>query len=67
MSGLQTEGTAVAYRTLSTTEINDPIVDNQNISYALYLTLPPDPGDVLIVTNVRVDYEYTSFTPLIAK
>jgi hypothetical protein len=67
MATLVTDGTAVAYRTLSTTGIIDSTVDNQNNSYSLYLTLPPDPGSVLIVSNVRVDYEYTSYTPLIAK
>ena len=67
MASLETEGTAVAYRTLSTTAIDDPTVDNQNYSYSLYINLPPDPGAILRVTNVRVDYEYSSFTPLIAK
>lgn len=67
MSSLVTESTAVAYRTLSTTAIDNSTVDNQNNSYSLYLNLPPDPDDELLVTNVRVDYEYTSYTPLIAK
>jgi len=67
MADLLTDGTAVAYRTLSTTDIGSPKVDNQNNSYSLYIYLPPDPGGVLLVTNVRVDYKYTSYTPLIAK
>ncbi len=67
MSSLLTDGTAVAYRTLSTTAIDNPTVDNQNNSYSLYLTLPPDPDSVVRAVNVRVDYVYTSYTPLIAK
>ena len=64
---LQTSGEATAFRTLSTTEITDRVVDNQNNSYFLSVWFPAGASDSIMLTNVRIDYGYTVYTPTIMK
>jgi len=67
MATLETSGEAIAYRYMSTTEIIDSVVDNQNYSYFLYVWFPPDAVETIMLTNVRIDYAYTSDLPLVMK
>lgn len=67
MATLETSGEALAYRYMSTTEITDPVVDNQNYSYFLYVWFNADAGEANMLTNVRIDYAYTSDLPLVMK
>ncbi|NLG41195.1 MAG: hypothetical protein GX544_05780 [Chloroflexi bacterium] len=50
-----------------TTEIDQPVVDNQNRSYALVLNLPANGLKNIEIINVRIDYAYTNFAPLVTK
>lgn len=56
-----------AFRNVSSITIDNPIVDNQVCGYYLFLTIPENASLNLMLTNVRIDYEYTSNLPLVTK
>ena len=55
------------YRTNYTRPSTPPMVDNQIYGYYLTLKMPGNNGGNLQFTNVRIDYEYTVYTPTIMK
>jgi len=55
------------YRHISTTNLNFEIVDNQSYSYLLFIDIPGSAGINLMLTGVRIDYEYTSYSPMIVR
>lgn len=67
MTTLLSAGAQAGFRSVSKTTLSDNIVDNQNYSYFLQLVLPPNASTELRVSNVRIDYEYTVYTPTIMK
>lgn len=67
ISYLVSSGAVPAFRYMSTTEISQPVVDNQNYSYFLEVLFPINVGESIVLTNVRIDYEYTTVAPVIMK
>ena len=65
MSFLDTTGDAAAFRYMSTTQFSSPVVDNQTFSYFLYANFPGNVADSIVLTNVRIDYQYTAAVPLV--
>lgn len=67
MASFTTQGEMTAFRYDSVSLIITPVADNQTFSYFLLLRIPPNAGEKLMLTNVRIDYEYTVYTPTIMK
>lgn len=57
------------YQSYSVNEISNSVIDNQSYSYYLIVSFPPidSVNGELILTNVRLDYAYTSDLPLVIK
>lgn len=67
LADIHTSESLPTYRYLSTTEIMNPIVDNQNYSYFIAVYLPNNAGTNALLTNARIDYEYPGYLPCIQK
>ncbi len=74
ISGIATAMASVASSGLSTsplsnftTRIDDSQVDSRQYSYHVSVWIPGGWGADLILTNVRIDYAYTVYTPTIMK
>lgn len=65
MAHVLSEDWDTTYRFVSTTSISDPVVNNQVFSYFLYVYFPGNVGQNVLLTNVRIDYGYTTVAPLI--
>lgn len=68
IANVVTEGVQTAYRSSSNSAaIIDGNIDNQSRSYFLELVLPYGVGSQLRISNVRIDYQYTAYTPVIMR
>lgn len=69
MASIYTSGQSSSYQNISDTTIyfDFATVDNQSYSYFLDLAFEPGGSTNLMLTNVRIDYEYSSNLPLINK
>lgn len=67
LANMQTSGTAFAFRTQSTTTFADPKIDNQLYSYYLLVHFPASTSSDLVLSQVRLDYDYPSYLPTVMK
>ena len=63
---LSSTGASTDYQYISQT-VESLIIDNQNFSYYLEVGIPPGGLTTLRISNVRIDYDYTVYTPAIMK
>lgn len=67
MVKLSTVAHSTSIQSISESSIDNPIVDNKSYSYFLEVAIEPGGSKDLLLTNVRINYEYGSNLPLINK
>ena len=66
LANIWSSGTETAFRYGSVT-ISGSQVDNQMYSYYLFVRLPGNASDNIVLANVRLDYDYPSYLPTVMK
>lgn len=68
LTSFATTGSQSGFRSLSNPgTISYPIVDNQNYSYLVGIFIPKNVLRDIGISNVRIDYEYSVYTPAIMR
>lgn len=67
MLDLKTLDAMTAFRYASLPVSVTPVIDNQNYSYYLYVSLAGNVNMDILLSNVRIDYGYTVYTPSVMK
>lgn len=67
VASVGSNGLPAGFVNVSTANILHPVIDNQNYSYTLIAAIPANYQQNLILSNIRIDYEYTGNLPLIMR
>ena len=67
LANIQTSGSEFAFRYQSVTSFTNPKVDNQLYSYYLVVSFPAAASSDIVLSQVRLDYDYPNYLPTVMK